>query len=167
MDAKPSKSARKREAQAVDALASRLLAMTDDDLRRLPLDDELRDLVVETRGIRSRSAGRRQRQYLSKRLRQAETRELVAACAALERGRGAERRLFHAAERWRDRLLAEPAALAEFAELTGRRSAVLEALLAARRAGAPDAERRRLGREVFRAVHAELEAVMHRDAASI
>ena len=167
MDAKPSKSARKREAQAVERLASRLLAMRDAELERLPLDAELRELLASARAIRSRSAARRQRLYLAKRLRQADTTALEAAFATLDAGRGNERRLFHAAEQWRDRLLAEPAEFAGFCELTGRREPRLAELVEAGGRSPGETERKRLGRELFRAVHAELDALMQRDAASI
>ncbi len=167
MDAKPSKSARKREAQATERLAGRLLALRDAELDRLPLDVELRGLVASTRAIRSRSAARRQRLYLAKRLRQADTAAIETAIAELDAGRGGERRLFHAAEQWRDRLLAEPGEFAAFCELTGRRAARLAELLEACGRPLPEAERKRLARELFRAVHAELDALMQRDAASI
>lgn len=163
-----SKSAKKRSAQAVDALAQRLLAMTDDELAGVPLDEELRDVLVATRSITSRSAQRRQRRYLAKRLRQSDTTAIAAACDALAERDAATRRLFHRAEAWRDRLLAEGRpALAEFFDVSGRDSRRLRKLLERWRAAPADAERRRIGREVFREIHAELAAVVQRDAGCI
>lgn len=154
----PSKSAKKRDAKAVEALAVRLVEVSADDLERLPLDDELHRLVAETRAIGSRQAARRQRLYLAKRLRQADPEPIAAAFAELDRARGGERRLFHEAEAWRDRLLAEGReAAARFAGRTGFENAEIDRLLAAYRPTGPERERKRIGRELFRQIHADLQ----------
>lgn len=168
MNAKPSKSAKKRAAQAVDALAKRLLDMSDDELAAVPLGDELRDVLVATRSITSRSAQKRQRQYFAKRLRQTDTTAIAAACDTLAQREAATRRLFHRAEEWRDRLLAEGRpALDEFFAVSGRDSSRLRQLLDGWRGAPADAERRRIGREIFREIRAELAAVVQPDAGSI
>lgn len=157
MNLKPSKSAKKREAQAVDALAKRLLELSDEQLAGIPLDDELRAAVEDTREITAHSALRRQRLYLAKQLRHSDVTDIARACDALERAQLGEQKLFHQAERWRDRLLAErEAALAEFTGLTGRDSPRLAALLAELGKALPDARERRAAREIFREIHAEL-----------
>lgn len=168
MTAKPSKSAKKREAQAVADLAKRLLAMSDDELADLPLGDELRETLTATRSIRSRSAQKRQRLYLAKKLRQADTGPIAAACDALDEREAAARHLFHRAEQWRDRLLAEgKPALLLFFDVTGRDNAALRQLLGARAESQADALRRRIGRDIFREVHADLSAVVQPGAGSI
>lgn len=168
MTAKPSKSAKKREAQAVDELAKRLLSLSDDELADLPLGDDLRETLEATRRTRTHSAQRRQRLYLAKRLRQLDTAPIADACDALAEREGGARRLFHSAERWRDRLLAEDEpSLEEFFAVSGRDNPRLRELLEARRGARADAERRRLGREVFREIHADLAAVVQPDAGSI
>ncbi len=167
MNSKPSKSAKKRDAQAVQALAGRLLELSDDEVERLPLDDDLRQVLAATRAIRSRSALRRQRLYLAKRLRLADTGPIIAACGALADRAAAERRLFHQAERWRDRLLGEGLpALEELAAATGRDNARLRSLLADHRPDAPESERRRIARALFREIRGDLGAEVQPDAAS-
>lgn len=157
----PSKSARKRDAKAVEALAVRLVEASPDELDRLPLGEELRRLVAETRAIGSRQAARRQRLYLAKRLRREDTGPLAAAFEELDRERGGERRLFHEAEAWRDRLLEEGRdAAMRFAARTGRENAAIDRLLAEYRPAAAERERKRIGRELFRQVHAELERTL-------
>lgn len=156
MDAKPSKSARKREARAVDALAARLVELADDELAAVPLDDELRDLVRETRATRAHGAARRQRLYLAKRLRRVDTTPIATACERLAERPAAVRRRFHAAEDWRDRLLADRGNLAAFSTATGRPQPELDTLLSGVGPAMPERERRRIGRRVFRIVYAEL-----------
>ncbi len=161
MHSKPSKSAKKRAAQAVDALGKRLLELTDEQLGTLPLDDELRELVVATRNMSSRSALRRQRLYLAKQLRHTDIGPILQACDALARDQQGEQRLFHQAERWRDRVLRERgAALAEFAAITGHDNATLVRLVGDLGRALPEAAERRIAREIFREIHAELAARM-------
>lgn len=161
MNSKPSKSAKKRAAQAIDALAKRLLELTNEQLDTIPLGDELHELVVATRKMSSRSALRRQRLYLAKKLRQADTGAIQLACDALARDQQGEQRLFHQAERWRDRMLAERGgALAEFTALAGHQNERLVSLVGDLGRSLPEAVERRIAREIFREIHAELAARM-------
>lgn len=164
MNSKPSKSSKKRDAQNVLALGERLLELTDQQLAGMPLTDDLRALVISSRSIRSHSALRRQRLYLAKVLRSADLDELHAAVNALDRDQNAERRLFHEAERWRDRLLNEGApALLEFDALFGRKHEELARLLHELRPELPESVDRRLRRGIFRQVHNDLSAALQKD----
>jgi len=101
-----SKSQRKRDAQAVQSLARQLVELPNAQLRRVPLEESVRQAIVETRQIRSNIARKRQLQYLAKLLRQDDT---VPVAAALETLRGEARQMtarHHRTEVWRDRLLA-------------------------------------------------------------
>ncbi len=159
MNSKPSKSSRKRDAQAIDALARRLLALTGEQLAEVPLSDELRAAVIDTRKMTARSALRRQRLFLAGQLRQANAAEIIRVCESFDRQKLGAQKLFHQAERWRDRLLAERApALTEFNKLTGRSSARLASLLEDLGRTLSDAQQRRVAREIFREIHAELAA---------
>ncbi len=101
-----SKSQRKREALAVRDLASELIAMGEAQLRRIPLDEDVRRAVHDARRIRSHAARKRELRYLAKLLR----REDVEPIADAIEGFHAEARQLtarhHRAEAWRDRLLA-------------------------------------------------------------
>ncbi|MEO0423411.1 MAG: ribosome biogenesis factor YjgA [Pseudomonadota bacterium] len=103
----PSKSQRKRDAQALQALAVSLVELSDEQLARIPLPEKLHDAIVETRRITSHGALRRQHQYLGKLMRRAEHEPIREALAQLEREAAGQTQHFHTLERWRDRLLAE------------------------------------------------------------
>ena len=82
---KPSKSARKREYLRLQKLGEELIKLRAADLDALPLDEELRDAVVEAKGIRSHSALRRQKQYIGKLMRRCDPEPLRAALAKIRR----------------------------------------------------------------------------------
>lgn len=168
MNLKPSKSAKKRDAQAIEVLAKRLLELTDEQLADIPLDDELRSVVITARKIKARSALRRQRLYLAKQLRRADLTEIRQAFDSFDRAQLDGNRQFHQAERWRDRILHERhAALDEFSALTGRNSKRLQQLVSDLGKSLPEAQERRIARELFREIHAELSALVHEGAGSI
>ena len=68
-DLPPSKSARKREAHALQKLGERLVNMRPDDLATLPLTEPLVEAISEARRLRSRGALGRQYQYIGKLMR--------------------------------------------------------------------------------------------------
>ncbi|MDH3860965.1 MAG: DUF615 domain-containing protein [Gammaproteobacteria bacterium] len=65
-DTKPSKSARKRAYLALQKLGEELVTLREADLQTIPLDEELREAVMEARGIKAHGALRRQKQYIGK-----------------------------------------------------------------------------------------------------
>ncbi len=157
MNSKPSKSAKKREAQNVQSLGERLLSLSEEQLASMPLDDELRSVVVATRNMTSRSALRRQRLYLAKVLRASDNSALQAAIAALEQDQSHLRRVFHQAERWRDRIMQDgKSAIAELAVLAGDDLGDIEKLAGELHPNLPQAVQRKLSREIFRKVHEKL-----------
>jgi ribosome-associated protein len=111
----PSRSQQRREALEVFELAERVVALTDTQLRKLPLDDALRAAVQHTRRITQHIARKREIQYLAKLLRRDD--DAVAAIRAhLEVDRDTQRRenaRFHRLEQLRDRLVEDEAALTE------------------------------------------------------
>ncbi|MBT8097305.1 MAG: DUF615 domain-containing protein [Woeseia sp.] len=168
MNSKPSKSAKKREAQAIDSLANRLLALTDEQLASIPVRDELRDVIMATRKMTSRSALRRQRLYLAKQLRNTDCTEIRDACDKMDRSKRGEQRLFHQAEKWRDRFLNErSAALTAFSNVTGRDCERLQQLVDDLGRNMPESRERQLGREIFREIHTELSAVVQDNAPNL
>jgi ribosome-associated protein len=81
---RPSKSARKRAAQAAQALGERLLTLRDPALETLGLPAELTQAVREARAITSRAARARQRQYIGRLMRTLEPGLLRALRALLD-----------------------------------------------------------------------------------
>lgn len=80
----PSRSSRKREAEALQKLGVRLTTLRDDELRSLPLPEVLFEAVLEARRIRSGPALARHRQYIGKLMRAIEVEPLEAALDALQ-----------------------------------------------------------------------------------
>jgi ribosome-associated protein len=112
----PSKSARKRAAQAAQQLGESLIALRDAELEALALPAPLSEAIRAARRITSRAAAARQRQYIGKLMRTLDPAPIRAALA--ERGKCAAREAerLHRAESWRERLLGEgEPALAELA----------------------------------------------------
>ena len=106
----PSRGEQRRQALAVLDLAQRLVERSDADLARMPLDDELRDLVLASKKITAQIARKRQIQYLAKHMRRRDDEALAAIRAALEHDKSDGRReaqALHQVEYWRDRLIAD------------------------------------------------------------
>jgi ribosome-associated protein len=84
-DSKPSKSARKREYIALQKLGEELIALKASDLDRLPLDDNLRDAVLEAKQMKAHGALRRQKQYIGKLMRHIDPEPIRSEIAKLRR----------------------------------------------------------------------------------
>lgn len=65
----PSKTQRKRDAEALQALGARLVDLAEAEWRRLELPDDLVQALREARKIRSHGARKRQLQYIGKLMR--------------------------------------------------------------------------------------------------
>jgi len=109
-----SKSARKRRDREVRETGLALTALTDAQLATMPLDDALRTAVLDYRRIDSFEARRRHSHYIGKLMRRADLAAIEHALAAIERKTAATRYAHHRLETWRERLVAEDAALTEF-----------------------------------------------------
>lgn len=97
---------KKRAAQAVEALAVRMVESSDALCKRLPLPDQLRESLIQARSITARSARKRQIKHLAGLLRRDEE-SAVAVQAALDavgRSNRAERDAFRRIEELRDAL---------------------------------------------------------------
>lgn len=116
----PSRSQDRREALEVLALGERLAGLTDTQLAKLPVPDDLLPHVIEARRITSHIARKRQLAFLAKQMRREDDETLDAIRDALdEKGEAArqETAAVHRAEAWRDRLMEEgDAALAELVD---------------------------------------------------
>lgn len=155
-DDRPSKSARKRAAQAAQELGERLVRLPEAQLAALALPEALAEAIRAARSIASRAAAARQRQYIGKLMRSVELAPLQAALNAHSARAAEESERFKRLENWRERLLAEGApALAELK----RWHPQLDDAEWARRIEAARSERERgaggpAARELFRALRA-------------
>jgi ribosome-associated protein len=109
---RPSKSARKREADAAQDLGTRLIALKESELTALGLPEKLFDAIVLAKRITARGGLARQRQYIGKLMRDIDTGPVEAALTAKSRGAAIDAEKHKRLEAWRTRLLTEgPAAL--------------------------------------------------------
>lgn len=107
----------KRESDALQKLGEDLLNLRSDLLARLQLSDKLLDALTEARRITNFEGKRRQMQYIGKIMRKLEEPLVAAIHAAMEEQRSGsptEKLTVLQAEQWRDRLMAEDGALAEW-----------------------------------------------------
>jgi ribosome-associated protein len=150
----PTKGELKRQAQAVQDLADRLVEAPATLVDGLGLPDKLADAVELARRITGGGALVRQRQFVAKLMRGMDLDPIRAALDARADAARLDAARFRRAERWRDRLVEDgPGALEAFAaENPGADRAELAALAAAavaeRRTGQPAGAGRRLFRLV-------------------
>ena len=99
----------------------KLSALPDQEIKALDLPDNLFVALRDLRRLPSHGAQVRQRQYIGKLMRNIDPKPVLAKLAERKQRHDMEIRYFQQIERWRDRLLSEPAAAA--AELAGGISA--------------------------------------------
>ena len=159
-EGKPSKTQRKKQVAALQDLGGELVGLTDTQLAAIDLPENLRDAVLEARRIASFEARRRQMQYIGKLMRKVDAAPIRAALDALQAGPRREAALHKRADSWRERLLDDDAALADFLrEYPQADEQQLQALMSAalreRGAGQPP----RAFRQLYQALRSLLESV--------
>lgn len=111
----------KKESDRLQTLGEALVTLRADLLAKLELSDKLLDALAEARRITNFEGRRRHMQFIGKLMRQLDEATVAAAEAALEEQRrpsAAETLALHQAEQWRDRLIADDAALNDWMQLT-------------------------------------------------
>lgn len=105
-DAAPSKSARKREMHALQAMGESLVQLSDKQLQQIAIEDEaLLEAILECRRISSNSARKRHLQYVGKLMRKVDTTAIQAALDTLHHAHQASTDAFHELEALRDAML--------------------------------------------------------------
>lgn len=156
-DARPSKSALKRQSHDLQALGLDVAELPEQRLAATPMPDGLREAILEYRRTKSHEGRRRQLQYVGKLMRSADEAALREAVAAARLGSARETLALHEAERWRAELIADDAALTRWMQQHPDSDAQqLRSLVrAARRdAVAPEARQPRSHRELFQFIKA-------------
>ena len=146
-------------------LAKTLMELPASTLPKLELDEDTAEVVARARAVTSHVARRRAERSLAGELRRNDDEELAAIEKRLANVRAtgaAEPQLFHAAERWRNRLIEDPAAAAEF---PGGTEEPLPQLIANARRERDTGKPPGAARALFRHVRAVLEAQRRRDDA--
>ena len=164
----------KRESDELQDLGKELLTLRADLFARIGLPDKLADALAEARRITNFEGKRRQMQFVGKLMRKLDAATVAAARTALQEqrsGSAADKLALHLAEQWRDRLIAQDTAQAEWiAHHPGTDIQQLRALIRQARKDAPGAHdatvaesqglaprKGRAYRELFLLVRAQLE----------
>lgn len=110
-----SKTRRKKESHALQALGEALVALTPAQLAALELPEPLADAIADARRIPTFEGRRRQMQYIGRLMRDVDPEPIAQRLALLRHGREQDNALQHEVERWRERLLAQDEALTQLA----------------------------------------------------
>lgn len=144
-DVEISKTDLKRESTELQKLGEELLTLRADLMDKLALPDKLLEALAEARRITNFEGKRRQMQYVGKLMRQLEPEMLEAARSALveqHQPSARETALLHAAEQWRERLIATDDAVAQWINtFPGTDTQQLRALVRQARKDAPPADK--------------------------
>jgi ribosome-associated protein len=116
---RPSKSQLKREMTALQELGEELVSQPKERVMRVPMPEDVREVILECQKIKDHEGRRRQMQYVGKKMRTLEEAEIAAIQKVIDSWKGAskaETAALHAIERKRDKLLADDKALTELKE---------------------------------------------------
>ena len=161
----PSKSQVKRDAHAAQRLGESLADLDAETLDELPISDRLRDGIEDLQRIRSRGAGKRQRQYIGKLMREEDVEAIETALRRLDPNSPENQRLQMQAEAWRDALIHETDAITRF--IDDYPAVDVQQLRQLQRNARTEAKREEYGkasRALFQAVRAEIEAAGDRQS---
>jgi ribosome-associated protein len=112
--AAPSKTRKKQEMYELQELGAELVKLSESQLAKLPLPDELKAAVMDCRRFTKHEALRRQLQFIGRLMRRVDPAPIQAQLDVW-RGQSVQATaLLHKIERWRNRLIAEEGALTEF-----------------------------------------------------
>ncbi len=157
--APPSKTRRKQAMHELQDLGEALVALEPSRLAALGLPERLADAVALARRITRHEARRRQMQFIGRLMRDVDPEPIRAELAARAAVSHEDRARFAAAESWRDRLLADDAALSQFcAEHPGVPRDELAGLVRDARAERAGARAPHRFRALFRLVSRTLDA---------
>lgn len=142
---------------ALQDLGERLVALEPHRLAELDLPERLVEAVAAARSIRAHEGRRRQLQFIGKLMRDIDPAPLRAALDSIAAGRPSDRAQFAAAERWREEMLRDDAAVGRFAAAHPQAEAAALASLvrdarAERTRGGPPHRYRELFRQIMATV---------------
>jgi ribosome-associated protein len=113
-DAAPSKSQRKRQMSNLQALGEKLVSLPTAKLQQMHLPESLMDALLHAQQIRAHGALRRQLQFVGRLMREVDPEPIRDYLDALEGHSRAHAAWQHRLEEWRERMLKDDDALAEF-----------------------------------------------------
>jgi ribosome-associated protein len=154
-DERVSKTRRKQEMHALQALGVALVGLPDAQLASMQLPDELAQAVRGARGIASREARRRQLQYIGRLMRDLDPEPIRARLEDIEGTSAAATARHRRMEQWRTRLLEDDGALTDFAlDFPGADLQTLRTLIRNARREQKEGRPPRAFRELYRVLRA-------------
>jgi len=111
---KPSRSARKREALALQVLGIELVKLKADQLDQVPIQERLKKAILDYHRFRSREAKRRQIQFIGRLMRDEEIHPIQDSLKNFKQISGTAQYQLHQTEGWRDKLLSDTNALTHY-----------------------------------------------------
>lgn len=109
-----SKSQRKRDVEALQAMGTELVKLSRDRIKKMDLPEDLRLAVLECQRITSHGALRRQMQFIGKLMRNVDPEPIAEQLAEVRGESDVAKARFHDLERWRSRLLEDDTAVTEW-----------------------------------------------------
>ncbi|HJV95010.1 MAG TPA: ribosome biogenesis factor YjgA [Albitalea sp.] len=156
---RPSKTQLKKASHELQDLGEAVVALPDDRLAGLPIDETLLSAIQEFKRTRTHEGRRRQMQYIGKLMRRTDPEPLREAVAAMQLGRAKDALALHEAERWRNELIASDDALTRWTAAHPQSDLQqLRSLIRAARKDASAAPEQRSGkayRELFKFIRLE------------
>jgi len=116
---RPSKSELKRQSNELQKLGEQLVEAPRDRVKRVPMPDDIRDIILETQTITNHEGRRRAMQFVGKKMRTLDEEEIAVIQRTIDSWKGAskaETASLHALERRREKLLADDKALTALLE---------------------------------------------------
>ncbi|WP_137174768.1 ribosome biogenesis factor YjgA [Massilia sp. HP4] len=116
---RPSKSELKRQSNELQKLGEQLVEAPRDRVKRVPMPDDIRDIILETQTITNHEGRRRALQFVGKKMRTLDEEEIAVIQRTIDSWKGAskaETAALHALERRREKLLADDKALTTLLE---------------------------------------------------
>lgn len=116
---RPSKTEMKRQSDALQDLGRELVEAPRDRVKRVPMPEDVRDVILECQNIKNHEGRRRQMQFIGKKMRTLSEEEVAIIKRTIEGWKGASKAdtaALHALERRRDKLLADDKALTALLE---------------------------------------------------
>ena len=147
-----SKSQRKREAHALQALGESLVKLNKSALAQIPLSDGLRHAIEAAQHLHQHGALKRQLQYIGKLMRQCDVEPIRTAYEKVTNSFREDVEQHHELEQWRDRLLSDGDAAMEqlLAEYPGVDRQHLRQLIRTAQMETAKAKPPKAARELFR-----------------
>lgn len=111
---RPSKSELKRQSNELQKLGEQLVEAPRDRVKRVPMPEDVRDVILETQTITNHEGRRRALQFVGKKMRTLDEEEVAVIQRTIDSWKGAskaETAALHALERRREKLLADDKAL--------------------------------------------------------